>query len=104
MKKLISLAAGVALATVTSGCAAGISPVTGFIYTNVKGANMATTAGGSKTGSATCISYLGAVAEGDCSIRAAKKNGGISTVSSVDYFTKSILGLYAEHTTLVRGN
>ena len=104
MKKIISIAAGIAVASVASGCAAGISPVTGFIFTDVKGANMATTAGGSKTGSATCNSILGLVATGDCSIRAAKKNGGISTVSSVDYHTKSIFGVIAEHTTLVRGN
>jgi hypothetical protein len=43
-------------------------------------------------------------AEGDASIEAAKKNGGITTVSSVDTKVKSILGIYTTYTTTVRGN
>ncbi len=93
-----------AFAGVMTGCAAGVAPVTGVLFTEVSGPIAATTAGGSKTGTAMCTSILGAVAQGDCSIAAAKKAGGISTVSSVDYKTRSFLGLYAEVTTTVRGN
>lgn len=86
------------------GCAAGVAPVTGFVFTEVSGPVVATTStASSKTGTATCQSILGWVALGDCSITTAKKNGNISSVSTVDYKTKSILGIYAEVTTTVKG-
>ena len=102
-KSLLTLSAALLVAAVT-GCAQGLSPVTGIIFTEVSGPLAATHTGGSKMGTATCTSILGALASGDCSIAAAKKNGGISSVSSVDYKTKSILGFYAETTTVVRGS
>ncbi len=86
------------------GCAAGVAPVTGYVFSEVSGPVVATTStGSSKTGTATCQSILGWVALGDCSIAAAKKSGGITNVSSVDYKTRSILGIYAEVTTTVAG-
>jgi hypothetical protein len=47
---------------------------------------------------------LGAVAQGDASIIAAKANGGITKVSSVDHTAKSILGIWGEWCTIVKGN
>ena len=59
---------------------------------------------GPKTGQAKCLSILGIVATGDCSIDAAAKNGNISEIKSVDVKTFSILGLFSEETTIVTGN
>lgn len=65
---------------------------------------MATTATASKVGTATSTTYLALYATGDASIEAAKRNGGITTVSSVDEKVHSILGLITTYTTTVRGN
>ena len=64
----------------------------------------ASCASGSKVGKATSTTYLALWAEGDASIDAAKKNGGITTVSSVDVKVDSILGIITTFTTTVRGN
>jgi hypothetical protein len=58
----------------------------------------------SKTGEASCISYVGMVAKGDCSIEAAKKNGNITTVTSVDWHYDSILGIINNYKVTVHGN
>ncbi len=85
-------------------CSCNITPV-GAVYTDVSGPVTGTCAGtGSKVGKATTTSYLGLWAEGDASIEAAKKNGGITTVSSVDVSVDSILGIVNTYTTTVRGN
>jgi hypothetical protein len=47
---------------------------------------------------------LGWIGTGDASAATAAKNGGISKISSVDYHTKSILGLWAESCTKVSGD
>lgn len=104
MKRVITFLSVLACAGVLSGCAMGtVQPVTGVIFTDMTGPASATTASAARTGTATCKSILGAVAMGDCSIDAAKKNGGITTVASVDYKTRSIFGIIAEVTTIVRG-
>lgn len=56
-----------------------------------------------KVGTAVCKTYFGLVALGDCSIRTAAKNGGITDVGSVSSKHKNILGVYAEYTTVVTG-
>jgi hypothetical protein len=61
-------------------------------------------AGGAKMGKSVAKSYLGLVAIGDASIQAAKQNGGITTVTHVDWDAKNILGLYGEYTTTVYGD
>lgn len=101
MKKTFVSAALAVAALVLSSCGA---PLVGSLYTDITVPVAATTAGGaSKVGTATSTSYLGLWAEGDASIEAAKKNGGITTVSSVDEKIKSILGIYTTYTTTVRG-
>jgi hypothetical protein len=57
----------------------------------------------SKTGEAQCISVLGLVAVGDCSIDTAKKNGGITKVNTVDWDAKNILGIYGTYKVIVSG-
>lgn len=93
------------LALTLSGCYAGVaSPVPGFLFAKVKAAQTGSAStGASKMGKATCESILGLIATGDCSIEAAKANGGLSTVQYSDVEVKNILGVYAEYTTVVRG-
>ncbi len=90
---------------VFSGCAAvGMSPVLGVLYTDVKAPVTATNnPKGPKTGEAKCMSVLGLVAVGDCSIEKAAKEGNISKVHTVDYNNMSILGLYSEIKVIVTG-
>jgi hypothetical protein len=104
MKKSVKVLSALFAVCMMYGCAAGVAPVTGYVFSEVSGPVVATTStGSSKTGSATCESILGWVALGDCSIMTAKNNGNITNVSSVDYKTISILGLYAKVTTVVKG-
>jgi hypothetical protein len=56
-----------------------------------------------KVGEAACHSILGIVAFGDCSVKAAKQNGGISKVNSVDNATLNIFYFYGQYKTIVRG-
>ena len=99
LRFIIVLGAMVAL----MGCAM-LVPM-GSIYTNVKLPMASTGNGGvsNKTGEATCISVLAIVAVGDCSIEAAKKNGGITKVNSVDWQINNILGIYGTYKVVVSG-
>lgn len=101
MKCLLALAAVAAL----SGCATGMSRNgVGFIFTDVKDSVNATEhASGSKEGKACAKNILALVSTGDMSIDAAKKNGNISKIASVDYSQYSILGVYAETCAIVHG-
>ena len=65
---------------------------------------MATGSGGHKTGTSDeCKSILGLVAEGDCSIASAKKNGHISKVSTVDWKGTNLFGLIYKGHTVITG-
>jgi len=102
MKKLRFALALVAMGMLM-GCALLI-PM-GSIYTDVKLPVTATGNTGvpTKTGEASCTSILSMVAVGDCSIEAAKKNGGITKVNHVDWAAKSILGIYGSYKVIVSG-
>ena len=78
--------------------------IVGAIYTDVKAPVAASSGGGSRVGVATSTTYLGLIATGDASIATAKRNGGISSVSSVDEEIKSVLGIITTYKTTVRGN
>jgi TRL-like protein family len=81
------------------------SPMLGTTFNETKYGNIATEeSGATKEGKACGTSILGAVATGDASVMAAKANGGITKVSSVDHYAKSILGIYGEYCTIVKGN
>lgn len=58
---------------------------------------------GRKTGVATCKTFCGIVNWGDCSIKAAMKNGGISRVTTADWEKHYVL-IYGEKTLRVYGN
>lgn len=56
-----------------------------------------------KTGQACVMSILSIVATGDGSIAAAKANGGITKVATVDYNAFNVLGIYGNYCTVVTG-
>lgn len=106
MKKTRLVISGV-LAVALSGCASmgyvGGSYIPGAVYTDARLPVQAGEGNGEKQGVACATSVLGWVAWGDASVEAAKKNGGITEVASVDVKVKSILGVHATYCTEVRG-
>ena len=99
MKKLFIILAATLL---LGGCASSM-PM-GTFYTDLSLPLTATSnSGTAKTGTAGCKSYLGLVATGDCSIETAKKNGGISKVTNVDWKAHNVLGLFGEYQLIVKG-
>lgn len=58
---------------------------------------------GSKSGSSQMINYLGLVATGDASVKAAAKNGGITKVKTMDVHFDNILGIIMTTTTNITG-
>ncbi|HQL01239.1 MAG TPA: TRL-like family protein [Smithellaceae bacterium] len=103
MMRTLRLAVVLGAALILTGCAM-LVPM-GTVYTDVK-LPLAATGNGAvspKTGEASCVSILGVVATGDCSIEAAKKNGGIAKVNSVDWKVNNILGIYGTYKVVVSG-
>ncbi|MDT8447762.1 MAG: TRL domain-containing protein [bacterium] len=96
-----------ASALLLSGCAATSAPVSGIVFTNVKSAQLVGNAEVSgralRTGEAKCKSILGMFATGDCSLEAAKKDGNITEVVTVDAESFSVLGFYAGYNLVVKG-
>lgn len=104
MKFVKSVAVVGLMAFGSFGCAIARSPVTGFLYSDVKSPVVATEAyGGSARGEACATSILGAYASGDASLEAAKKNGGVVQINAVDGTAYSFLGIYAKYCTIVYG-
>jgi hypothetical protein len=88
-----------------SGCIIVASPMAGWVYTEDKYGDVATTHNSAtKEGKACGQSILGMVATGDASVSAAKAAGGITTVASVDHSAKNILGIIGEWCTIVKGS
>lgn len=106
MRSLILPVLVMALALNITGCGGYfITPMVGAtIRTNAKFPVTATTAQGSKKGKACVMNYLGLIEKGDASIEAAKENGGITAVATVDSQVKSLLFFYGEYCTIVTGN
>jgi hypothetical protein len=76
----------------------------GFIYRDSVEANAVTSSpDATKKGEACTTNILGLVNTGDASADAAKKNGGITTVSSSDDKYFNILGIYSSYCSVVRG-
>ena len=106
IKIALALVGITAAALTLASCAPIVaSPMLGTTFNETKYGNIATDeSGATKEGKACGTSILGAVATGDASVMAAKANGGITKVSSVDHYAKSILMIYGEYCTIVRGN
>ena len=93
-----------------SGCMIVDSPIKGVLGTEVFWGDIATGKTGSsapgelKQGKACAESILGLLAHGDASVRAAKENGNISEVTSVDHSARNLLNIVGEWCTIVRGH
>jgi hypothetical protein len=96
------------LAIMFSGCVKS-APVVGLLYNDTTYLGHGT--GGivdndvktDKTGISTCSSVLYLFASGDCSVDAAKKNGNITKVNSIDHKAKSYSVFYTTYSTVVNG-
>lgn len=100
MKKFLLLAAA---ALIFTSCAVK-SPVAGWAYTNISdGMAVTGNAGSSKVGTAQVKGYVGTVALGDASIRAACRDAGITRIHHVDYSSVSYVGVYSVYTVIVYG-
>ena len=89
------------------GCAStGFQNATGFaLIPNYTEAMLATTHGNSsKVGRACTTNILGIVASGDASIQAAKKNGRIRRVASVDREVSGVTPFFGKLCIIVRGD
>jgi len=107
-RKKIFLALGLTTLVVgLNGCMIVDSPIKGVLGTEVIWGDVAgktTNIGTQKQGKACAESILGLLAHGDASVRAAKENGGITEVSSVDHSARNFLNIVGEWCTLVRGD
>lgn len=92
------------------GCMIVDAPIKGVLGTEVIWGDIATgeasdpARSATKHGKACASSILGLIARGDASVRAAKVNGGITEVTSVDHSARNFLNVVAEWCTLVRGH
>lgn len=86
----------------TYGCA--YAPVSGLITTaKWDGQFSDTNTNILKTGTSCAQSVLGVVAFGDASIEAAKRDAGITKVTTVDHETLNVLYFYGRYCTIVYG-
>ncbi|MCX7088179.1 MAG: TRL-like family protein [Methylococcales bacterium] len=95
-----------AIASVAMGLTACATPYPiGSIMTNVSLPVQVTSNDGmaSKVGEASCKSYLAMISTGDCSIEAAKKNGGITKVHHADWHANNLLGIIGNYKLMVYG-
>ena len=89
MKKLFSTIAVLGLLSMP----AFASEPFGFIYQNTTHQLLGSgSVAPAKMGTATCTSYFGIVALGNCSVKQAMQNGRINSLSHADQATKNILG------------
>jgi hypothetical protein len=108
MRMLLVLGATSLLAGL-SGCMIVDAPIRGVVGTEVIWGDVATGKAGSpvegemKEGKACAESILGLMARGDASVRAAKEDGGITEVTSIDHSARNFFGIVGEWCTLVRG-
>ena len=98
--------AGISVAALSlSACQIVYSPMAGTTFNETKYGNIATAeTATTKEGKACATSILGAIGQGDASIAAAKANGGITKVTSVDHYAKNVLGIFGEWCTIVKGS
>jgi hypothetical protein len=104
--KCVLTLAGISVAAFSlAACQIVASPLAGTTFNETKYGNIATAeTATTKEGKACATTILGAIAQGDASIVAAKAAGGITKVTSVDHYAKSILGIYGEWCTIVKGS
>ncbi len=109
MKKLFCLLLAIGF---LSACTMANAPIQGFLFSDIKGPveiHPSAIKGRLVEGKATATGVIGIVT-GDCSYDAAIKDAlsrapGTKRLTNVivDHHTRSILGVWAEYTTIVRG-
>ena len=89
---------------VLSSCASVRGPVPGYWYTDTfSGVTATSNQAGNRIGESCAMTYVGLYATGDASIESARRNGGITLITSVDEHSYSILGIYGKYCMIVRG-
>ncbi len=91
-----------AAALMLGACATPPTYVGTALFAQTQQPIVATNAPGTKVGRACATNILGLLIQGDMSVEAAKKNGHITQVSSIDRDIKSY-AVYAEVCTVVTG-
>ncbi|TGN10215.1 TRL domain-containing protein [Leptospira ilyithenensis] len=107
MKKYIALTAVFAVAIAIACSGGGYNAPSGSILQDTTlNKDISTAAAvGSKSGEACTVGYLGIIASGDASVKAAAAAGGINKVNAVDYKNDNLLGsLIAKTCTIARGD
>ena len=107
MMRASAMYGAMSLVLCLGGCMIVESPIRGVVGTEVIWGDMAGSAaapGTTKQGKACAESILGLIARGDASVRAAKANGGITEVTTIDHSARNFFGIVGEWCTLVRGN
>jgi hypothetical protein len=101
--KRIVLVAAIGATAILSGCAS--NQPHGGAFTDLTLPVQVTNENGtsSKQGKSSCVSYAAMVAMGDCSIEAAKRDGGITEVHHMDWKVNSILGIIGRYELTVYG-
>jgi hypothetical protein len=102
MKNVLKVSVLAVAAMLLQGCATSV-PVGGLFTDLQLPVAVTSNAQGTKIGIAKCKSVLGLVATGDCSLEAAKKQGGITEVTHVDWKANNILGIIGEYELIVHG-
>ncbi len=106
MKKFLFMSALLTMGLMTVSQAQAYEPWSVSIYSDIKepleyavpGATL-----GHKVGEGHCKTVLGIVNWGDCSVKAAMKNGNITKVTSADWEKKYVI-VYGRKTLKVYGN
>ena len=99
MKKLMLLPVA---AILLAACATPATHAGTALFAQTIQPVMATNAPGTKVGRACATNVFGLLIQGDMSVEAAKRNGNITQVSSIDMDIKSY-AVYAEVCTIVTG-
>lgn len=104
MKKLMTASMIAAMGLIAGGCVMASGPISAGITLDQRGAvaGVDNSVRPTRTGTAMAKGIL-IFSSGDASIKAAMENGNIKKVHHVDSEQMNILGVYAEHTTIVYG-
>jgi len=103
MKKVKELILSAGVALLLSSCVMTQAPLSGKLYTHVKGPVTATSnSKSSKVGSSQAVGFFG-IAIGNASIENAAKSAGITKIHHVDYRVVNFLGLFGSYKIYVYG-
>jgi hypothetical protein len=104
--RILTLAIVVTGSIGMTGCMIVDTPVQGLLGSRVRWGDIAVgddSTKDTKEGRACMDTILGLFARGDASVRAAKADGKITEVSTVDHSAKNFLNIVGEYCTIVRG-